>query len=182
MGEQQGAAALRLREHGRHHALHRRPRSQAPLARGVHLPPARDDGRVAIKAEVPSRPASRHPCRSITAGLRDCQITAIQNLEAVLQGRTARAPSSRWQRAPARPSPPSLPSIACSSTPTQSASCSSWTPRTSASRPSRSSCPTCPTTITGSSPSFTTSSASNLPSSPAAARSASAPSSACTRS
>ena len=81
--------------------------------------------------------------RSIPAGLRDCQITAIENLEESSRT-TARAPSSRWRPAPARPSPPSPRSIACSSTPTPSASCSWWIRGTSASRPSRNSCPTCP--------------------------------------
>ena len=35
MAQQQGAASLHLREHGRRDALHRYPRPEAPLARGL---------------------------------------------------------------------------------------------------------------------------------------------------
>lgn len=95
------------------------------------------------------------------AGLRDCQIVAIENLEDSFRDDRPRAliqmatGSGKTYTAIRR----SHPFTACSNMPTPSAS-SSWSiRRISGSRPSRNSWPTCQTTITGNSLSFTTSSA-----------------------
>ena len=129
MGQQQRAAALHLREHRRHHALYRRARSEAALARGLHLPPARDAGGVAhrkrtsLRARLAGHPAAESLQACATARSPRSRIWKHRSRP------TGRARWFRWRPARAKPSPPSPPSIACSSTPMPSASCSSSTRR-----------------------------------------------------
>ena len=87
--------ALPLRKHRHHHPLHRRPRPQAPLARGLQLPPPGNPPRLAGAGEQPARPPAA-TCR------RSTRIIPPANAPARLPGNRHHQSGSLVQGGPAR--------------------------------------------------------------------------------